>query len=100
VEAALQPGASVSRVARCHDVNANQVFHWRKLNREGRLGDCRTTKLLPVRVADERSVREAEWDGIAWRSGTIEIQLAKRTVRIARAVDMSALRAVIDCLAG
>jgi transposase len=100
VEATLQPGASVSRVARCHDVNANQVFHWRKLNREGRLGDSRTTKLLPVMVAGERSVREAEWDGIAWRSGTIEIQLAKRTVRIAGAVDVSALRAVIDCLAG
>ena len=25
------PGASVSRVARRYDVNANQVFHWRKL---------------------------------------------------------------------
>ena len=39
VEATLQPGASVSRVARRHDVNANQVFHWRKLYREGRLGE-------------------------------------------------------------
>jgi transposase-like protein len=67
VEATLQPGASVSRVARRHDVNANQVFHWRKLYREGRLGDGTTTKLLPMRVADERSVRAAEGDGIAWR---------------------------------
>jgi transposase len=33
----LQPGASVAVVARRHDVNANQVFHWRKLYREGRL---------------------------------------------------------------
>ena len=31
-------GASVARVARKHDVNANQVFYWRKLFREGRLG--------------------------------------------------------------
>jgi transposase-like protein len=38
VEETLLPGASVSRVARRHDVNANQVFHWRKLYREGRLG--------------------------------------------------------------
>ncbi len=74
VEAALQPGASVSRVARRHDVNANQVFHWRKLYREGRLGDSTAAKLLPVRVAEQRSVREAEGDGIAWRSGTIEIR--------------------------
>jgi transposase len=87
-------------VARRHDVNTNQVFHWRKLYREGRLGDCGTTRLLPVRVAEERSARAAEEDGIAWRSGTIEIQLAKGTVRVAGAVDVSALRAAIECLAG
>ncbi|WP_371133601.1 RHS repeat-associated core domain-containing protein [Methyloversatilis sp.] len=29
VEASLAPGASVSRVARDHDINANQVFLWR-----------------------------------------------------------------------
>ena len=100
VEATLQPGASVSRVARRHDVNANQVFHWRKLYREGRLGDSTSTKLLPVRVAEERSGREAEGDGIAWGSGTMEIQLAKGTVRVAGAVDVSALRAAMECLAG
>jgi transposase len=100
VEATLQPGASVSRVARRHDVNANQVFHWRKQYREGRLGDCGTTKLLPVMVAEERSAREAGDEGIAWRPGTIEIQLAKGTVRVAGAVDVSALRAAIECLAG
>ena len=63
VEATLQPGASVSRVARRHDVNANQVFHWRKLYREGRLGDSAAAKLLPVKVAQERSAREAAGDG-------------------------------------
>src|SRR5215471_13327888 len=36
VEETLVPGASVSRVARRHDVNANQVFHWRKLYQEGK----------------------------------------------------------------
>ncbi len=48
VEETLQPGASVARVARQHDVNANQVFHWRKLYREGLLGSTVATKLLPV----------------------------------------------------
>jgi transposase len=33
----LQPGASVAVVARGYGVNANQVFHWGKLLREGRL---------------------------------------------------------------
>jgi transposase len=53
VEETMQPSASVSRVARRHDVNANQVFHWRKLYREGRLGNTRGANLLAVRVAEE-----------------------------------------------
>ncbi len=35
VEASLKPGASVAVIARQHQVNANQVFHWRKLYRGG-----------------------------------------------------------------
>ena len=31
VEETLTAGASVARVARAHGVNANQVFHWRRL---------------------------------------------------------------------
>jgi len=45
VEETWLPGASVSRVARRHDVNANQVFYWRKLYREGQLGVGRTRSL-------------------------------------------------------
>lgn len=37
VEETLVPGASVARVARAHGVNANQVFGWRQLYRQGRL---------------------------------------------------------------
>ncbi len=37
VEETFAPGASVSIVARRHDVNANQVFEWRKQYRRGRL---------------------------------------------------------------
>jgi transposase len=38
VEETLVPGASVSIVARRHDVNTNQVFTWRQLYRRGELG--------------------------------------------------------------
>lgn len=38
VEETLSPGASVSVVARRHDVNANQVFMWRRQYRAGKLG--------------------------------------------------------------
>ena len=53
VEETLQPGASVAVIASRHDVNANQVFHWRKLYREGRLDVApAAAALLPVRVAE------------------------------------------------
>src|SRR5713101_2866998 len=53
VEETLAEGASVARVARAHGINANQVFGWRKLYLEGRLGSAsRAIKLLPVRVSE------------------------------------------------
>jgi transposase len=55
VEETLAPGASVARVARAHEVNANQVFDWRRLYRQGRLGNTRQRpiRLLPVTVTEE-----------------------------------------------
>ncbi len=52
VEETLVRGASVSVVARKHDVNANLLFAWRKLYTQGVLGACRepAAKLLPVEV--------------------------------------------------
>lgn len=38
VEETLEPGASVAMVARRYDVNANQVFMWRRQYRAGGLG--------------------------------------------------------------
>lgn len=51
VEETLAAGASVSRVARNHDVNANQVFNWRRLYRAGRLeAESCSVSLLPVKI--------------------------------------------------
>ena len=93
VEESLVPGASVSRVARRHDVNANQVFHWRKLYREGRLGS--STNFLPVKITTEPSPEARAEDDHIPRSGTIEIKLSKGTLRIFGSVDVVTLRAVI-----
>jgi transposase len=98
VEETLLPGASVSRVARRHDVNANQVFYWRKLYREGRLGSRTDTQLVPVKVASDRSVEAMKEDDFIPRSGTLEIKLSKGTLRVAGNVDVVALRAAIECL--
>lgn len=48
VEETLAAGASVSIVARRHDVNANQVFSWRRQYRRGELGGG--AALVPVGV--------------------------------------------------
>jgi transposase len=99
VEETLVPGASVARVARRHEVNANQVFYWRKLYREGRLGINIATPLLPVKVKTERPAKTLEESGPMLSSGTMEIKLSRGTLRIAGSVDMLALRAVLECLA-
>lgn len=39
IKESLVPGASVSVVARRHDVNANVVFRWRKEFRDGKYGN-------------------------------------------------------------
>lgn len=100
VEETLLPGASVARVARRHDVNANQVFYWRKLYREGRMGISIATPLLPVKLKAQRPSRTSPEASAMLSSGTMEITLAKGTLRIAGSVDVLALRAVLECLAG
>ena len=96
VEETLEPGASVSRVARRYDVNANQVFHWRKLYHEGRLGT--TSNFLPVRVADEQRGEAVNESGFIAQAGTMEIKLSRGTLRIVGSVDVTALRTVMECL--
>jgi transposase len=102
VEETLVPGASVSRVARRHDVNASQVFYWRKLYREGQLGvgGSMAAQLLPVKVVEKQAAAAAKWDGQPRQSGTMEIKVPRGTLRIAGCVDVVALRAVLECLAG
>ena len=74
----LAPSASVSVVARRHDVNANQLFKWR---REMAAEEPPATTervagvaMLPVEIVPEPS--EARRPERARRSGTIEITFA------------------------
>ena len=94
MEETLVPGASVARVARQHEVNANQV--WRKLYREGQLGITIATPLLPVKVKIERPATTVEESGPLLSSGTMEIQFSRGTLRIAGSVDVLALRVGAD----
>jgi transposase len=79
------PGASVSIVARRHDVNANQVFRWRRLYET----ESSEPGFVPVSVQS--------WPVPA--SGTIEIELLSGArVRISGTVDGVALRQVLEQL--
>jgi transposase len=93
-------GASVSRVAQRHALNANQLFQWRKKYREGRLGSRATPKLLPVAITDER-LAEAEKVGVPVPPaplGIIEMVLARGKLRIEGRVELVTMRAAIECL--
>jgi transposase len=98
VAASLVPGSSVSIVARQYDVNANQVFTWRKRfgNDLRRPVDPPATKLIPVMVASEKDVVAPPPPILAER---IEIEIAgKYRVRVCGNFDDEVLRRVLDVL--
>jgi transposase len=101
VEETLKPGASVSLVARAHDVNANQVFKWRKQYREGRLEIPRSSTILPVTICDARPIIRSTPRRRAAkvrRSGIIDIDLGHARVRIEGAADPDCVRAALEGL--
>jgi transposase-like protein len=98
VAASFAPGASVSTVARHYEVNANQVFSWRKRCRdELRSPAVRSApQLIPVVVTAEQDALATQPSSVA---ETIEIDLAgKYRVRVSSGVDAQALRRVLDVL--
>jgi transposase len=87
VEETLAEGVSVAVVARRHGVNANQVFHWRKLYHSGLLEapphakQLNPSRLLPVTVVDEAgSGQEQSASSVVTPSGgTIHIEFPDST---------------------
>ena len=100
VEETLVEGASVSMVARRHDVNTNLLFTWRRLYRQGLLDSCRepaSAKLLPVRIG---TTGVAAGSNERMRSsGEIEIELPGDVrVRLRGPVDRDVLADVVSVL--
>jgi transposase len=92
----LEPGAPVSIVARRHDVNANQLFKWRReMAPEQPPAAEQSITLLPVEIAPEAGEPRAR----ARRSGTIEITFSGGTRMCVRGeVSPETLRQVIELL--
>lgn len=98
VEATFVPGSSVSIVARQYDVNANQLFSWRRRYREELrlLAAPPAPQLIPVTITAEPAAVAAQPSSLAEK---IEIDIAgKYRVRIGGIVDGDALRRVLDVL--
>ena len=107
VEATLEPGASIARVARKHGVNANQVFQWRHEYCKGAfwVGKKATTELLPVTLSAEVSnpvVSEAEsqvQSSSQVQPASIHIELPGRAlVSIEGHADRALVQAVLKSL--
>jgi transposase len=98
VAASLAPGASVSIVARQYDVNANQVFSWRKRYREDACAPPNSTvpQLVPVVITAEQDAVAAQPPVVTEK---IEIDVSgKYRIRVACGFDGQALRRVLDVL--
>ena len=105
VEETLTGDASVSAVARRHDMNTNQLFTWRQQYARGRLGPVAvagTSTLLAVRVEEPaiRAPRPATVTAPIPQVGWIEIECARGyRVRVHGPVDRGALQTVLEIVA-
>ena len=100
VAASFAPGSSVSIVARQYDVNANQVFSWRKRYREDphQLCNAAAPQLIPVTITAGQDAVTAPPSAVAEK---IEIYVVgKYLVQVGRSFDGKALRRVLDMLEG
>jgi transposase len=96
VEETLQPGVTVSEVARRHGLAPSVVFTWRRLAREGRLGETAGPVFMPVEITPVPA-QAAPVASPARRTGLIEIVLSRgRRIRVDREVDAEALRRVLQ----
>jgi len=95
VAASLVPGVSVSIVARRYDVNANQVFKWRKSFGNGPRSRV-APQMIPVVVKAEHTVVAAQPSVVGEK---VEIDVAgKYRIRVSGPFDGEVLRRVLDVL--
>jgi transposase len=91
------PGASVSRVARRHEINANLLFTWRRQMRTPSASPP-SIELIPVDIVDEKpaaSLIPAERE----RRGAIEITLVSGVrVRLDGSVSEATLKRALSAL--
>lgn len=106
VEESLSSGRSMASLARDHDLNANQLFYWRKQYSAGQLCEDafterpRSVQLLPISVADDEALA-AEQIKTSVPRLTMNIEIPGRAlVSLEGAIDAMFIRTVLEGLRG
>ena len=97
VELTMAPMASVSKVARACNVNANQVFKWRRDMERGELRES-CAALVPVTVSDG-SDDISEQASRPSTAGAIHIELAGRArISVEHGADACLVQSILESL--
>lgn len=84
VRESLEPGHSVSVVARRHGINPNQLFHWRKLYQDGSLSAVSAGEaVVPASELADAMKQIRELQRMLGKK-TMEAEVFKEAVEIAR----------------
>lgn len=84
LEEAEHPGSSVSAVARKYGVNPNQMFHWRKLMREGALVAVGADDhVVPASEVKQLKAQIRELERLLGKK-TMETEILRDAIRVAR----------------
>ncbi len=85
VRETFEPGATVSGVARRHQVNANQVFAWRKLYQDGSLSAVSAgEQVVPASDLNEALKQIRELQRLLGKK-TMEVEILREAVEYGRA---------------
>lgn len=105
VRLTMEPGASVAEIARTHELNANQLFKWRRLFEKGQLVDAgaRPAGLIPVTISADAETRpepaDAASEAQSASGGAIHIELPGRAmISVEGGVDPILVRCVLESL--
>jgi len=95
VEESLEEGASIAEVARRHDLNANQLFAWRRQFGAEPAAPMELAPILPITIAPDTTAEYSDRGS----NGQMEIVLAGGDRIIVWAdVEMAALSRVLKAL--
>lgn len=95
VRETFEPGATVSGVARRHQVNANQVFGWRKLYQDGSLSAVTAgEQVVPASDLAEAMKQIRELQRLLGKK-TMEVEILREAVEYGRAKKLTARSALL-----